>query len=148
MGWGPWGNAPGGVSKERVTLWSGCIGLKILAGSRAEPSWDGAKPSPSGEPTTTEAKRVVIVGYIWASPVSHPTTTEYRSKTLPMLPDLPSLCRSNLAAIRAVLRLAVAPCAVSAGCHVATIYDMPICGCVRHEHIGRRIVAVAVMHIG
>lgn len=89
-----------------------------------------------------------LMGNIWTSPVSHPTTTEYRSKTLPMLPDLPSLCRSNLAAIRAVLRLAVAPCAVSAGCHVATIYDMPICGCVRHEHIGRRIVAVAVMHIG
>lgn len=138
-----------GVSKERVTLWSGCIGLTALTGfSGQRPEWDGATPSPSGEPTTTEAKRVVIVGYIWASPVSHPTTTEYRSKTLPMLPDLPSLCRSNLAAIRAVLRLAVAPCAVSAGCHVATIYDMPICGCVRHEHIGRRIVAVAVMHIG
>ena len=63
MGWGPWGNAPGGVSKERVTLWSGCIGLKFLAGSGAEPAWDGAKPSPSGEPTTTEAQPVVIVGY-------------------------------------------------------------------------------------
>ena len=89
-----------------------------------------------------------LMGYIWASPVSHPTTTEYRSKPRPALPDLPSLCRSNLIAIRAVLRLAVAPCADAAGCHVATVYDMPICGCVRHEHIGRRIVAVAVMHIG
>ena len=105
-------------------------------------------PSPSGEPTTTEAKRVVIVGYIWASPVSHPTTTEYRSKPRSALPDLPSLCRSSLAAIRAVLCLAVASCTVLAGCHVAAVYDMPIYGCVRHEHIGRRIMAVAVMHIG
>lgn len=63
-----------------------------------------------------------LMGYIWASPVSHPTATEYRSKTLPMLPDLPSLCRSNLVAIRAVLRLAVAPCAVAAGCHVAAVF--------------------------
>ena len=29
------------------------------------PKWVGAKPSPSGEPTTTKAKRVVIVGYNW-----------------------------------------------------------------------------------
>ena len=62
MGLGSWGDASSGVSKERVTLWSGCIGLKALAGSRAEPAWDGAKPSPSGEPTTTKAKREVIVG--------------------------------------------------------------------------------------
>ena len=61
-----------GVSKERVTLWSGCIGLTALAGfSGQRPEWDGATPSPSGEPTTTEAKRVVIVGYIRASPVIH-----------------------------------------------------------------------------
>ena len=53
-----------GVSKERVTLWSGCIGLTALAGFLGQrPKWDGAKPSPSGEPTTTKAKRVVIVGY-------------------------------------------------------------------------------------
>ena len=89
-----------------------------------------------------------LMGYIWASPVSQPTTTEYRSKTRPMLPDLPSLCRSSLAAIRAVLHLAVASYAVPAGCHVAAVYDMAIGGCVRHEHIGRRIMAVAVMHIG
>ena len=69
---GSWGDAPSGDSKERVTRWSGCIGLKVLAGSRAEPSWDGAKPSPSGEPTTTEAKRVVIVGYNKASLVVFP----------------------------------------------------------------------------
>jgi len=60
-----------GVSKERVTLWSGCIGLTALAGfSGQRPEWDGAKPSPSGEPTTTEAKRVVIVGYIKGKPLS------------------------------------------------------------------------------
>ena len=53
-----------GVSKERVTLWSGCIGLTALAGfSGQRPEWDGATPSPSGEPTTTKAERVVIVGY-------------------------------------------------------------------------------------
>lgn len=89
-----------------------------------------------------------LMGYIWASPVSHPTTTDYRSKPRPALPDLPSLCRSSLAAIRAVLRLTVASCTVSAGCSVAVVYDMPICGCVRHEHIGWLIMAVAVMHIG
>lgn len=89
-----------------------------------------------------------IMGYIWASPVSHPTTTEYRSKPCSALPDLSSLCRSSLAAIRAVLRLAVASCTVLAGCHVAAVCDMPIYGCVRHEHIRRRIMAVAVMHIG
>ena len=60
-----------GVSKERVTLWSGCIGLTALAGfSGQRPEWDGAKPSPSGEPTTTKAKRVVIVGYIKGKPLS------------------------------------------------------------------------------
>ena len=59
-----------GVSKERATLWSGCIGLTVLAGFLGlRPKWDGATPSPSGEPTTTKAKRVVIVGYIRASPV-------------------------------------------------------------------------------
>ena len=53
-----------GVSKERVTLWSGCIGLTALTGfSGQRPEWDGATPSPSGEPTTTKAERVVIVGY-------------------------------------------------------------------------------------
>ena len=51
-------------------------------------------------------------------------------------------------AIRAVLRLAVASCVVLTGCHVITVYDMRICGCVRHEHIGGRIMATAVMHIG
>ena len=57
-----------GVSKERVTLWSGCIGLTALAGfSGQRPEWDGATPSPSGEPTTTKAERVVIVGYKSAS---------------------------------------------------------------------------------
>lgn len=89
-----------------------------------------------------------LMGYIWASPVSHSTTTEYRSKPRPALPDLPRLCRSSLATIRAVLRLALASCAVLAGCFVTAVYDVPICGCVRHEHIGRRIRAVTVMHIG
>jgi len=47
-----------GVSKERVTLWSGCIGLTALAGfSGQRPEWDGATPSPSGEPTTSGAQR-------------------------------------------------------------------------------------------
>lgn len=59
-----------GVSKERVTLWSGCIGLTALAGfSGQRPEWDGATPSLSGEPTTLERSGDVIVGYIWASPV-------------------------------------------------------------------------------
>lgn len=72
---GSWGDAPGGVSKERVTLWSGCIGLKALAGFLGQrPKWDGAKPSPSGEPTTTEAQPVVIVGYNKASLVAFPAT--------------------------------------------------------------------------
>jgi len=63
-----------GVSKERVTLWSDCIGLKVLVGFLGQrPKWDGETPSPSGEPTTTKAKRVVIVGYIRASPVMHAT---------------------------------------------------------------------------
>lgn len=138
-----------GVSKERVTLWSGCIGLTVLAGFLGQrPKWDGAKPSPSGEPTTTEAKRVVIVGYIWASPASHRTTTEYRPKPRPALPELPCLCRSSLAAIRAVLRLAVASYAVLAGCSVTAVFDMRIFGCFRHERIGRCIAAVTVIHIG
>jgi len=61
-----------GVSKERVTLWSGCTGLTVLAGfSGQRPEWDGATPSPSGEPTTSERSGEVIVGYIRASPC-HP----------------------------------------------------------------------------
>lgn len=63
---GSWGDAPGGVSKERVTLWSGSESRPTgFLGQR--PKWDGAKPSPSGEPTTTEAQPVVIVGYNKAS---------------------------------------------------------------------------------
>ena len=34
------------------------------------PKWVGAKPSPSGEPTTTKVERVVIVGYINGKPLS------------------------------------------------------------------------------
>ena len=139
-----------GVSKERVTLWSGALGADSLRpGSQGRAmSGTGRRPAPRESPQLRERSGEVIVGYIWASPVSHPTTTEYRSKPRPALPDLPSLCRSSLAAIRAVLRLAVASCAVLAGCHIAAVYDVPICGCVRHEHIGGRIMAVAVMHIG
>ena len=62
---------------------SGCIGLTVLAGFLGQrPKWDGATPSPSGEPTTTEAKRVVIVGYIRASPVCHTTTTQLPAHTV------------------------------------------------------------------
>ena len=58
-----------GVSKERVTLWSGCIGLTALAGFLGQrPKWDGATPSPSGEPTTLERSGEVIVGYIQGKP--------------------------------------------------------------------------------
>ena len=61
-----------GVSKERVTLWSGCTGLKALAGFLGQrPKWDGATPSPSGEPTTSERSGEVIVGYTGASTVTH-----------------------------------------------------------------------------
>ena len=53
QGWKPLS----GVSKERVTLWSGCTGLTVLAGFLGQrPKWDGATPSPSGEPTTSGAK--------------------------------------------------------------------------------------------
>lgn len=73
---GSWGDAPSGVSKERVTLWSGVSGAESrptgFLGQR--PKWDGAKPSPSGEPTTTEAKPVVIVGYNKASLVVRAAT--------------------------------------------------------------------------
>lgn len=106
------------------------------------------KAQPLGRAHNYGSEACSYSGLYLDKPSQSPHDNGVPLKTLPMLPDLPSLCRSNLAAIRAVLRLAVAPCAVSAGCHVATIYDMPICGCVRHEHIGRRIVAVAVMHIG
>ena len=58
-----------GVSKEKVTLWAGCTGLKVLAG------FLGQSHKPSGEPTTTEAKRVVIVDYIWASPACDTATS-------------------------------------------------------------------------
>ena len=91
--------SPSGVSKERVTLWSGCIGLKVLAGSRAEPSWDGAKPSPSGEPTTTEAKRVVIVGYNKASLVVRAAPSGLR--LLFILPSVRSMSATlQLTAVR------------------------------------------------
>ena len=69
---GSWGWTPSGVPKERVTLWSGVSGAESqptgFSGQR--PEWDGAKPSPSGEPTTTEAQPVVIVGYNKASLVA------------------------------------------------------------------------------
>ncbi|MDR3821322.1 MAG: hypothetical protein Q3Y16_08615 [Bacteroides sp.] len=57
------GCAHKGDCKERVTLCSGFSGVK-------RPEWDGATPSPSGEPTTTKAERVVIVGYIKGKPLS------------------------------------------------------------------------------
>ena len=47
-----------GVSKERVTLWSGCIGLKALAG------FLGQLPKPLGRAHNYESEAcVVIVGY-------------------------------------------------------------------------------------
>ena len=46
------------------------------------PKWDGAKPSPSGEPTTTKTERVVIVGYINGKPLSDTTTSGFRSPPL------------------------------------------------------------------
>ena len=99
-----------GVSKERATLWSGCIGLTVLAGFLGlRPKWDGATPSPSGEPTTTEAKRVVIVGYIWTSPVSPPNDNGVPLEIPLSAPVFHShLCRDSLAVIRAVLRLFMA----------------------------------------
>ena len=80
-----------------------------------------------------------LMGYIWASPASHRTTTEYRPKPRPALPEHPCLCRSSLA---------VASCAVLAGRSVAAVYDMRIFGCFSHEHIGRCIAAVTAMRIG
>ena len=106
------------------------------------------KAQPLGRAHNYGSEACSYSGLYLGKPNQPPTTTEYRSKPRPALPDLPSLYRSYLASVRAVLRLAVASYADAAGCHVATACDMPICGCVRHEHIGRRIVAVAVMHIG
>ena len=107
-----WGARPlSGVSKERVTLWSGVLGADshptgFLGQSH---KWDGAKPSPSGEPTTTEAKRVVIVGYIWTSPVSPPNDNGVPLEIPLSVPVFHShLCRDSLAVIRAVLRLFMA----------------------------------------
>ena len=58
-----------GVSKERVTLWSGCIGLTVLAGFLGQrPEWDGATPSPSGEPTTSGAQRRSYSGLYQGKP--------------------------------------------------------------------------------
>jgi len=80
------GQTLSGVSKERVTLWSGCIGRIALAGfSGQSHEWDGATPSPSGEPTTLKRSGEVIVGYTWASPFINATTTEYRFKPFPAL---------------------------------------------------------------
>ena len=93
------GRCPERSSQKRVTHWSGCIGLKALVGSRAEPSWDGARPSPSGEPTTTKAKRVVIVGYNKASLVVRAAPSGLR--LLFILPSVRSMSATlQLTAVR------------------------------------------------
>ena len=57
------------IGMEMFTVWQK---EKGFLGQRHK--WDGAKPSPSGDPTTTEAKRVVIMGYNKGKPCSfsHP----------------------------------------------------------------------------
>ena len=57
---------PSGVSKERVTHWSGVSGAEGQpTGSRggALTGFQGSALNPSEEPTTTGAQPVVIVGY-------------------------------------------------------------------------------------
>ena len=110
-----------GVSKERVTLWSGVLGADSpptgFLGQR--PEWDGATPSPSGEPTTLERSGEVIVGYTGTSPVTHATPTKslLKSCVLSRSNSLPCI-RVCFAANRAVLRLFWAFCAVIVGCPV------------------------------
>ena len=139
-----------GVSKERVTLWSGVLGADspptgFLGQSH---KWDGATPSPSGEPTTTEAKRVVIVGYTGTSPVAH---TRKRSNAQICVLRLSFPCvlfRVSFAANRTVLRLFGAFRVVSFGHSVPTVYEREIPGFVRYKHIRRWIMAVIIRSVG
>ena len=110
-------------------------------------SGTGQSPAPRESPQLRERSGEVIVGYTGQALVPVP---DQRNPDLSRFPRFrfSCLCRITLAAIRAVLRLAVASCAVLAGRSVTAVYDMQICGCVLYEHIGRRIVAAAVMHIG
>ena len=112
------------------------------------PKWDGAKPSPSGEPTTTEAKRVVIVGYTGTSPVAH---TRKRSNVQICVLRLSFPCalfRVGFAANRSVLRLFWAFRTVPVKCSVPTVYDRGISGFVRCTHIRRWIMAVIIRSVG
>ena len=110
-------------------------------------SGTGQSPAPRESPQLRERSGEVIVGYTGQALVPVP---DQRNPGLSRFPRFrfSCLCRITLATIRAVLRLAVASCAVLAGRSVAAVYDMQICGCVLHEHIGRRIMAVAVMRFG
>lgn len=124
-----------GVSKERVTLWSDCIGLTVLAGFLGQrPKWDGATPSPSGEPTTLERSGEVIVGYTGASTVAHATTTEYRLKSGVLRLSIPlPYVRDSYTVNRAVLYLFGAFFTALVKCYSSAIYDTGIPGsaCVR-----------------
>ena len=121
-----------GVSKERVTLWSGCTGQTALAGFLGQrPKWDGATPSPSGEPTTSERSGEVIVGYTGASTVTHSTPTEARLKfgVLHLSISLP-YARAILIANRAVLRLFGASFPVVVRSSIPSVYDRGLVGFV------------------
>ena len=83
---------------------------------------EGSVLSPSGEPTTSERSGEVIVGYIWASPVSHANGVPLKSCAV--CPSVPSGYAGVIhAAIRAVLRffqafygvIAMLPVAVVSG---------------------------------
>ena len=75
-----------GVSKERVTLWSGCRGLKVLAG------FLGQRPKPLGRAHNFAACGEVIVGYIWASPVCQRNDNGVPLKSCAVRPSIPSTC--------------------------------------------------------
>ena len=109
-------------------------------------SGTGQSPAPRESPQLRERSGEVIVGYTGQALVPVP---DQRNPDLSLFPRFrfSYLCRITLTAIRAVQCLAVASCAVFAGGFVTAVYDMPICGGVLYEHIGRRIMAVAVMHI-
>lgn len=115
-----------GVSKERVTLWSGCIGLTALAGFLGQrPKWDGATPSPSGEPTTSGAKRRSYSGLYLGKPSQSRHAYGVPLKSCAVRPSVsPGYVGVFHAAIRAVLRFFQAFYGVIAMLPVAVVSGM------------------------
>ena len=112
-----------GVSKERVTLWSGCTGLKTLAG------FLGQRPKPLGRAHNYESEACSYSGLYLGKPSQSRHANGVPLKSCAVRPSVPPGYVGVIhAAIRAVLRFFQAFYGVIA--MLPVVFDMGIVGFV------------------